>query len=144
MPVKPWGKGWVARRELLRDSCLYDCLMVGGGDLAILFAAFGMFTEAADLLFLPETHRRHYIQWAERFFARVEARVGSLSGRVFHFWHGQLEDRRYGLRHQEFSAYDFSPCHDVVLGRDRCWKWSPGKPEMVKHVREYFELRREP
>jgi hypothetical protein len=118
--------------------------MVGGGDLAILFAAFGMFTEAADLLFLPETHRRHYIQWAERFFARVEARVGSLSGRVFHFWHGQLEDRRYGLRHQEFSAYDFSPCHDVVLGRDRCWKWSPGKPEMVKHVREYFELRREP
>ena len=66
-----------------------------------------------------------------------------IPGRLFHLWHGELRNRRYGQRHRARELLDFDPGADIAIDRGGCWRWNSDKPDLHEYVRNYFAQRRE-
>jgi hypothetical protein len=135
------GLAWAARRELLVEHGFYDVCVVGGGDMAILFAALGEFERAVSGLQMNARRREHYLAWARPFHRTIRGRVGYIDGSVFTLWHGEKADRHYTDRHQILR--DFDPVNDLTLSERGSWRWASHKPELQAAVRGYFSARRE-
>lgn len=137
------GLAWGCWRQVIERHGLFDACILGNGDRAMLCAALGEFDSAVRATAMNEARRLHYLAWARPFHATVRARVRSISGRIYHLWHGDLRDRRYRERHTGFSSFDFDPSADLAMDDSGVWRWSSAKPEMHAFVRDYFHSRRE-
>ena len=135
------GLAWAARRDLVARHGLYDACILGGGDRATACGGLGRFSLALRAMRANPRRAEHYLGWARPFFASTAARVVSAPGRIFHLWHGDLGDRRYGERHALLA--DFDPFTDIAAAPGQCWRWSSDKPAFHATVRRYFEERRE-
>lgn len=140
-PKVKHGMGWVARRELLERHGLYDTFVTGGGDTALLGAAYGMPDVVVAEKLLSAAHRDHYVRWASDFHADVRGRVGVIEGEIHHLWHGDLEDRRYDRRHEDLAQHDFDPRTDIRTGREGAWRWATDKPALHALLHDYFHSR---
>jgi len=87
--------------------------------------------------------KRHYLAWARPYSESVMGRVGWVQGRLFHLWHGEIEDRQYGERHGRLQPFDFDPFNDIALDDGGCWRWNSDKKALHAFVRGYFESRNE-
>jgi hypothetical protein len=137
------GLSWVARRELLQRHGFYDAAIVGGGDRALICAAFGRWEGLEDRQCWNAQQRQHYLAWARPFFARVQGRVGYLEGGIRHLWHGDIPGRGYRKRFEGLAPFGFDPYTDIALDEQGCWRWNSAKTELHQYVKQYFELRRE-
>jgi hypothetical protein len=137
------GLAWAARREVLEKHGLYDACILGTGDRAILCAALGKLDYGARATLMNDRWRRHYLAWARPYSASVTGNVGFVRGRLFHLWHGDIKDRRYGERHSTMQAFAFDPSDDIALGQNGCWHWNSDKKALHTFVRRYFESRNE-
>lgn len=134
------GYAWAASRRLLDAHGLYDAVVIGGTDSAIVRAAYGRFDDA---LRLQALHRDHYLAWAQPFHSAVDSNVTFLDGDIFHLWHGSTKDRRYRARNEEFMRFQFNPFTDIAADRYGAWRWNSDRRDMHDYVREYFVARRE-
>lgn len=137
------GLAWGARRSLLEEHGFYDRCVVGSADRAMLCAGLGEFSYASEALKMNQWQREDYLVWAHPFFESVGGRISYVDGRIFHLWHGKLQDRRYSERQDILEAFRFNPSKDIALDRNGCWKWSSDKPELHQQVRVYFDNRKE-
>lgn len=137
------GLAWAARRELLARHGLYDSCVIGGGDTALLGAAYGVSEIVADEKRMSVAQRDHYSEWAKGFHGDVEGQVGAVAGEIHHLWHGDLEHRRYELRHEDLAQHDFDPRSDIRIGADGTWRWASEKPALHGLLRDYFHSRQE-
>jgi hypothetical protein len=133
------GMAWAAKRATLELHGLYDALIVGSGDKAMVSAACGRFVDYAKALQLGARARAHYLAWAEPFYETVRSRVTYVEGDLFHLWHGDLANRGYANRYSLFSRFMFDPYADIALTKDGVWHWSSEKPEMHDFVRKRLE-----
>jgi hypothetical protein len=151
------GFAWCFKRELLKDAPLFDRMIVGGGDVLIAIAAFGQFDGVVDPTLgygtttmsaitrteAPGLLANCYSAWAKRFHA-VSQRLGGVGwyGQpIYHLWHGDRENRRYGEKAQMLS--DFDPYHDVGYNHDQVLEWRRNKPELRQRLCRYFDGRME-
>ena len=137
------GLAWAARHDLLRITGFYDACILGSGDRSMLCAAMGCFDHGIKAAGMHGRQIEHYLAWARAFYRAVAGRVGFIEGRIFHLWHGTLENRRYGQRLEGLSRYEFNPFTDIVLDPSGCWRWNNGKKEMHDYVKSYFKSRHE-
>jgi len=136
------GMGWAAHRALLARHGLYDANIVGDGDSLLVAAALGCIEAAVAQQRMGPRREAHFRAWAEPFHAAVGGSIGCASGDVAHLWHGELKDRRYAERIEDFRAFGFDPAEDVA-DADGAWRWNSAKPAMHAFVRDYFAGRRE-
>ena len=137
------GLAWASHRALLERHGLYDAAILGSGDRAILCAALGKFEYAARALMMNAQRVEHYNLWARRYFAATQGRVGNIQGRLFHLWHGAIQDRQYESRHRYFQQFDFNPFNDIAIAPSGAWCWRSNKTEMHDFIKAYFESRHE-
>lgn len=97
------GFAWAARREVLDKTPLYDKALIGGADHIIAHAAAGQighkciaksFTDNIDEI----------SQWSEEFFKSVRGKIGYVKGDLYHIWHGDINNRQYLKRIQDFTS----------------------------------------
>ena len=134
------GYAWAADRDVLENHGLYDACIVGGGDSAMVRAAYGRFEDALRLQCLD---RDHYLAWATPFHQTVRSNVGHLAGNLRHLWHGDTSHRRYRQRNLELAKFEFNPAADIAADCDNVWRWNSDKPTLHEFVRDYFSSRRE-
>jgi hypothetical protein len=137
------GLAWAARRQVLEKHGLYDACILGTGDRVMLCAALGKLDYGARATLMNDRWRRHYLAWARPYSESVMGRVGSVRGRLFHLWHGDIEDRQYGERQRRLEAFDFDPFNDIAVDHGGCWRWNSDKKALHAFVRSYFESRNE-
>jgi hypothetical protein len=137
------GFAWAYRRGLLERHGLFDGGIVGGGDTAIAFAAYGWLDELVGLHWMNPRQEHYYRAWAEPFFAGVRASVHWAEGDLYHLWHGRMEDRRPRQRHADLRRFDFDPYTDIALDAGGSWRWNSDKPQLHAYLRDYFAARRE-
>lgn len=137
------GLAWAAKRNLLRDVGLYDGMVIGGGDRAIVAAALGTPETVVDRFCLDGKRASHYLDWARRFRAAVMDGIDYVDGRVFHLWHGDLENRQYSERHRLLAGHDFCVDRDLVLGPNGTWHWAKPRPDLEAFLEKYFHDRAE-
>jgi hypothetical protein len=136
------GLAWAARRTLLEEHGIYDGCIVGGGDHAFAVAALGCF-DSLRKLHLNERQTAHYLAWAQPFFEAVRGQVGYVDSTLFHLWHGNRSNRKYGQRHRDFVRFGFDPYADIAVDAQGCWRWTTRIDEMRAYLRDYFESRNE-
>jgi hypothetical protein len=137
------GLAWAASRDLLAGHGLYDALILGSGDRAILSAAFGCFDVIERSVRMDASRYRHFLAWARPFREAVGGRLGAIEGAIFHLWHGEVADRRYHERHHGMAHLGFDPHRDIARTPGGSWRWSAEKPELHAYVRDYFRSRNE-
>ena len=138
-----WGLVWAARKHVLDRHGLYDGCVLTSGDIAIFCAALGAMEGAFMRNRMNASSFEHYSSWAKPFDETVRGRVGHVEGRLFHLWHGSIENRRYGKCHHELKDLGFDPFTDIAKTEQDTWRWSSDKPELHAHVQEYFFSRKE-
>jgi len=137
------GFGWAARIEDWRRHGLYDGCIVGGGDNAMISAAYGYFDSVIQRHGMNDRCQERYLEWAGRFHETFRDRIGSLRGQIRHFWHGTIDDRSPRARHRILVEHEFDPFTDIAPGPSGAWEWNSDKPELHRAVRDYFLSRRE-
>lgn len=137
------GLAWAAKRDILKKHGLYDALILGSADRAMTFAMFGCFDLATCSLNMNEARERHYLKWAEPFHRSVGGRIGYLNGRIYHLWHGDIENRGYADRHSILSRFNFDPETDLRIGANGAWQWARPRAEFQQAIVEYFARRAE-
>ena len=135
------GLAWAGRRDLLDRHGLYDACIAGSGDKANACGALGRPDDAIAAHRMNSRRAQHYLAWATAFSDSVQGSVGYVPGRVFHLWHGDLENRRYAERPSWLEGFD--PFTDIALDRNDCWRWCSDKPGLHTILRSYFESRLE-
>jgi hypothetical protein len=137
-----WGLAWAARREILQDHGLYDAMVVGGGTRALVSAMYGEFDKITEAFQLSPARQEHYLSWARPYHEAVGGRIGHVPGRLYHLWHGKLENRNYGGRYQGLVDFNFEPS-DIVIGANGAWEWARSKPDLEKYLMNHFVNRAE-
>jgi hypothetical protein len=137
------GLAWAARRGILEDHGLYDAMIVGGGDTAIVHAIYGQFEKEMQLHRLNRARQEHYLKWARPYHRAVAAKIGNISGRVYHLWHGKIMNRNYHNRHRLLASFDFEPDADLVIGSNGAWQWARSRPDLEEFLVNYFINRAE-
>lgn len=139
----PTGVAWAARRDVLDRHGLYDALIAGGGDLAMVHAMYGAFDIEAQLHCLDSVRRAHYLGWARPFHRAIGEKIATLPGRVYHLWHGAFANRRNRERHRLLAEFDFDPAADLVIGANGAWQWARPRRDLENFLTNYFLSRNE-
>jgi hypothetical protein len=137
------GMAWSARRSLIEAHGLYDAGVMGGGDSALVRAAYGYLDMLVERQKMRGSAEQHYRAWAEAFHGAVGGRVGHVPGTVYHLWHGDIERREYVARFDLLMRFGFDPVEDIALTRSGVWGWNSPKPDLHARIRDYFLSRRE-
>jgi len=137
-----WGCAWAARRSLLDAHGFYDGLIVGGASRAIAGTMTGQFEEVITGMQLGPAHAQHYLAWARPFHRAVDGRLGFIDGRVYHLWHGDIENRNYGGRYKGLVEHGFEP-DDIAIGANGAWHWARSKPDLERYLMSHFITRAE-
>jgi hypothetical protein len=97
------GFAWGANLQKLKEILLYDKALIGGADHIMAHAAVGQinhdcihksFTDDIDTI----------IMWSKKFHNIFMGRLTYVSGDLYHIWHGDLKDRKYLKRIQDFTS----------------------------------------
>jgi hypothetical protein len=137
------GLAWAGKRSVLDQHGFYDALIVGSGDRSMVFAMYGRFEDLMNSLAMTDAQRNHYMRWAAPFHEVVRGRITHIPGRIYHLWHGDLQDRGYHERHKMLSKYDFDPEADVKVGPSGAWEWARPRPDLAEFLARYFASRNE-
>jgi hypothetical protein len=138
-----WGLAWAARREILENHGLYDAMIAGGGTRALVSAMYGDFQKVIEAVQFNAAQREHYLKWALPYHKAVDKHVGHLTGRLYHLWHGDIENRNYAGRHSGLVESNFDPNADIVIGSNGAWQWARSKPELERFLKNFFISRAE-
>ena len=104
----------------------------------MLHAMYGQFDKETQLHHLNKSQEEHYLKWAQPYYQDVAGKVGHVSGRVFHLWHGDFINRNYSSRHRLFADFGFEPETDLVVGHNGAWRWARPRPELESFLTNYF------
>lgn len=129
------GFAWGARREVLEIMPLYDKALIGGADHIIAHAAAGQIGHSciqksftADLEAINE--------WSEDFERLISGKISYVVGDLHHIWHGNLEDRQYLKRIQ-----DYTPKAKKITKKDANGLYVADELGDDTYMAEYFEKR---
>ena len=105
------GFAWGARREVLEACPLYDKALVGGADHVLAHAAAGQIPHSCIQEGYADT-LDDTLSWSRQFYQAVRqamfnndlAPLGFVEGDLYHIWHGDIANRKYLKRVQEFAS----------------------------------------
>ncbi len=138
-----FGLGWAAHTDILLKHGFYDAMIIGNGDMALAFAAWGRFEDFILVMHLNKYWAAHYLEWAIPFFESVRGNVGFVNTTLFHLWHGDIKNRKYYERQKDFSFFNFNPYTDIVINNNGSWSWSTNNKKLISYVGDYFSIRNE-
>lgn len=139
------GGAWAARREAIAGG-LYDRHAIGGGDSAMLCAWGG--ARGSPISGCCSEWNRDFRQWAIQSRKQVAGSLACVPGDAVHLYHGTRANRPYVERYRIFHDHAYDPARDMEIDLESgLLQWSEiaiqRKPELLRRVAEYFELRRE-
>jgi hypothetical protein len=89
----------------------------------------------------------HLKKWGKLFYAYTNGKLGTVSGDIFHLWHGTHDRRNYFDRMWKITEYGFNPNIDIDDIHGRPLEWNKEtlktKPDLVGYFAEYFASRKE-
>ena len=138
------GMALGARRDCLEAVGLYDAAIIGGGDAILMCAALGQLDEA----FIRRQANRFELTAIRKWESAARRsglldRLAHVEQTVYHLWHGDLRDRKYGRRHQVTSSLDFDPETHLRRAGNGTWAWTDPEGALAEGVRAYFLGRRD-
>jgi hypothetical protein len=129
------GFAWGARRELLEAVPLYDRALIGGADHIIAHAAAGQIGHACITKSFTD-NIQEIDEWSWHFYGVTQGKIGYVKGNLYHLWHGDIHDRQYLQRIQDFTSQTVS-----ITRRDDNGFFVTADPKIDRYMRNYFRRR---
>jgi hypothetical protein len=136
------GYAWAARRDCLDRHGLYDACLSGTGDHLMAHAFVGDWLPNCIGIGIDRAYH-HFVDWCNKVYPRVRARLGFTEGVAFSLWHGPEEARGYYNAVALLRDVSFDPWSDIALGPTGCWEWSSERPSLHDWARSYFVRRQD-
>jgi hypothetical protein len=138
------GFAWGARREILEQVPLFDKAIVGTADHIIAHAAVGQIPHPClEKAFTDPRMLDRVYQWSRQFNQLTHNQIGFVEGELWHLWHGDLKNRQYLQRTQDFSEIDFDLDEDLIVNDDELYEFSDDRQDVQGWMNNYFESRQE-
>jgi predicted glycosyltransferase involved in capsule biosynthesis len=138
------GFAWGARREILDQIPLYDKAIVGTADHIIAHAAVAQIPHnCLEKAFTDRQELDNIYDWSRRFNQLTQNKLGFIESELWHLWHGELQNRQYLQRTQQFSKVRFNPHKDLVKNKDGLYEIPEERKDVQNWMNDYFESRRE-
>lgn len=103
------GLAWAATRKAWDDvGGLPDVAVWGGGDWHMAHALVGK-RDSMMHTGLHPAYKNAINQWADKADRHIRQNVGTMSGAVYHSWHGKKTARGYGDKHRILAKVGFDP-----------------------------------
>lgn len=132
------GFAWGARRSILAAVPLFERALVGGADRLIAHAAAGQIPHPlVEIAFsdnLTEAER-----WSSEFYAQTEGKIDYVPGDLYHLWHGDLNNRQYIQRIEDFKGKTQS-----IVERDEQGFFKTDDLRIDTYMQGYFQRREVP
>lgn len=107
------GLAWAATRVgWEKVGGLFDAAVWGGGDWHMSHALIEK-TEGMMRNDLHQGYKKLVNQWYHRCRTQVRLNVGTVSGTVFHHWHGKKIGRGYNAKHELLAGVGFDPARHL-------------------------------
>jgi hypothetical protein len=132
------------RRDLFnRMVGLYDKGIAGGGDMLLMFAAYGYYVDVSmHQLSVPLA--ADVRRWGDRVFDTVDRDVGFVDAEVLHLWHGDVAHRQYQTRYKVLRSEGYDPRIHVERDDFGLLRWSDRATNAMKtSMRDYIFGRHE-
>ncbi|CAF1268405.1 unnamed protein product [Rotaria sordida] len=151
------GYAWAMRRSVFNSmGGLLDFCIIGSADLHFAFALLHRIEETLRPG-LHQDYKKLAMMWGDRVaqVAKNGENVGYVSTNVWHYWHGERNDRNYVDRWLIIEKYQYSPQNDLQKNDDTgllrlADKSHLGYPEMLarmealeRDIVAYFKSRNE-
>lgn len=138
------GFAWGATRELLEQNPLFDKAIVGTADHIIAHASVGQIPHhCLEKAFTNQKKLSKIYQWSLEFNKLTQNRLSFVEGELWHLWHGELQDRQYLQRTQDFSELDFDEDVDLITNDDDLYEFPDNRQDLQIWMNNYFESRHE-
>ena len=137
------GLAWAAKRRIMEDHGLYDAMIAGAGDRALVGTMYGQIQKVAQVFEFNNARAEHYFKWARPYYEDIDERIGFIPGRIFHLWHGELANRKTLERHRLLARFGLEPDADLVVGANGAWQWKRSRPDLEEFFVNYFKNRAE-
>jgi hypothetical protein len=139
------GFGWACPSSFFEDCMLYDKMIVGGGDTLIYAAGNGVLEEWLRKRVTTYRHSVGIVDWANRWYAKTQGRVGYAKNRIETFYHGTIQNRNYLNRYEILRASSFDPVRDITVDEvTGLLEWlDTSKVGLQDDIRDYFVSRQE-
>jgi len=129
------GFAWGARREILEVMPLYDRALIGGADHIIAHAAAGHINHKCIQKSFTE-NIEEVNNWSEKFHRLINNKIGYVKGDLYHIWHGDIKNRQYLKRIQ-----DFTPKTKKMNTKDENGLYVTDDLEAKDYMNNYFKNR---
>lgn len=138
------GFAWGARREILEKVPLFDKAIIGTADHIIAHASVGQIPHncMAKAFTNQKTLEKIY-DWSKKFNQVTQNKLDFVEGELWHLWHGELKNRQYLQRTQDFSEMDFDTDDDLIINDDDLYEFPDDRTDVQIWMNNYFESRRE-
>ncbi|MBU0958233.1 MAG: glycosyltransferase [Nanoarchaeota archaeon] len=136
------GLAWAARKSIFDKCRFYDKIPLAFGDKFMAHSFYGNknFTgreKHSDFL------KKDQDKWTDKISSEIKESIYFSRGIIFHLWHGNHVNRRYGEIDNILNKYNFNPNKDLKIGKNKLLEWSSKKIDFQKEISEYFKERKE-
>jgi len=146
-----WGQpggAWAYRRKALDEvGGLLDCAILGSADTLMIFGVLGKAVEYIQEDGFSHGYSAEIVEWGRRSQAAFRQNIGVVRGGALHYWHGNMKDRRYGLRNRVLRDSIYDPRHDLKKDTQGVYcLHDDGSARFVRlrdDLRSYFDGRNE-
>jgi len=142
------GYAWAMRREIFDAVGLYEHAVTGSADHFMAHAIYGHYGFCIQNALKKDSRQiQHLKRWGDIFSSHAQGRLGVVSGKIRHMWHGSYDRRDYFHRMWKITEYGYNPDADLLAMPGRPLEWQPHvlreKPKLVAYFAEYFASRQE-
>ena len=137
------GFAWAGKKKFLEEFGFYDAMIIGGGDSAMAFALYDQYELSKLHHQLNDMQYKHYLNWSIPFNKAIDKKINFVSGKIYHLWHGTLNNRQYFKRYDGLSKLEFNPFLDIKINEDGIWELRKEARDLKNYLIEYFKKRNE-
>lgn len=135
------GFAWACTRKLYEKmNGLYEYAITGDGDMLIASCFLSNYLSA-----LPCDVSDDYKNSLKEFENRVSgSRLGYVPGVIRHYYHGSINSRKYDIREQILTTFNYSPTYHLTKNKNGLLIPSKNCPkELLDSIMNHFQSKRE-
>jgi hypothetical protein len=135
------GFAWACTRKLYEKmNGLYEYAITGDGDMQIASCLLSNYSSA-----LPYDVSDDYKNSLKEFENRVKGcRLGYVPGVIRHYYHGSINSRKYDMREQILTTFNYSPTIHLTKNKSGLLIPSNNCPkELLDSIMKHFQSKRE-
>ncbi len=137
------GFAWAMRRDVFEHvGGLIDFAITGAADTFMAYSFIGRLSRTT-IPISNDQYLERLRAWERKAVEALGEDIGYVKGRIRHYWHGEMKDRKYYEREKILCECSFNPNTDLRKNCYGVYQLTNPQSELAQRLRSYFLDRNE-